>query len=382
MDRQRIQAALAKAPRWIVEKSTYIPGKSVSELARELGLKEGTQISKLGSNENPLGPSPKALKAITHELTELHCYPDASATALKEKIALHCNVSGENILLGTGGENILDVVCRGLVAPGEQVLLCKHSFPQFANIASLAGASILWAEVSSGLRPNLSSLLAHLHDGVRLVILGHPDNPSGQFLAPEDLLRLYDALPEGTSLLVDEAYFGIITDPQYKSLLHPDLKAAVASRPIVVLRTFSKAHGLAGLRVAYAVMPREFVEHFDKVRLAFNVSSLAQAGAFAALDDEAHLARTLEVVREEKAYAIQACRDLGLRVLEGAANFFLVSIADLPSLESYQALLKQRVIVRPIRDPELFGMLRISVGTHAQMEHLIDALRTIVSSTT
>ncbi len=369
---------VARATLGIRSARPYVPGKPTEELRRERSFSKDFHIVKLASNENPLGISPKALAAIKAHLEKLELYPDAAGFYLKEKLSKHHNVGLNNILLGNGSENILDMIARALLSPEDEVVLSEYCFPQFSLVTTLAGATIKYAPVGEMLAQDLDSLIAALSSKTRLVIIGNPDNPTGSFLTLYQLGELRRAMPEEAVLIVDEAYHGLVTRHEYKSTLDVDQPFNNCKQPIITSRTFSKAQGLAGIRCAYAIMPEKLYELIYRVKLPFNVNTLAQVAAFAALDDDEHVNRTCELLKVEKPYLVAECQRLGFRVIEGAANFVLVDTSPTLSKVITDKLLDRGVIVRPLMGPDNHSYFRLSVGMHEDNLRFVGALEEIV----
>lgn len=375
MDSEEILAKLIKtSPNGIRRAVPYIPGKPIEELKREKGFDDSVTIVKLASNENPLGPSKKALSAIRETLPFINLYPDAGAYNLKEKLSNVLNVSSDRIIVGNGSENILDLCARSLLRVDDEVVVSEFSFPQFTLVATLAGANIKIAPTKSGLNQSIEALVATISKNTRMVILGNPDNPTGSILSSIELESLVSNLPSTCILIVDEAYHGLISDTSHRSTLCGPSPINDGDRPIITTRTFSKAYGLAGLRVGYAVMPSLLVRWVDKARLPFNVNALAQAAACASLDDEAHVIRSREVTTEGRKYLVRECRNLNLDVIEGAANFILVDVSPRNSSEVAEKLLNLGIIVRPLTHPKLSNYLRVSVGLEEENKIFIAGL--------
>lgn len=365
---------LAGVPPGIINARAYVPGMPIEELRRVRGLDPATEIVKLASNENPLGPSPKAMAAMREAIPGLHIYPDASGFKLKSRLAQILGVKLDQIVLGNGSENILDMLARAFLNPGDEVVLSQHCFPQFTLVATLVGAKIRFAPVNSDLSQSVNSLIDAISPQTRLLIVGHPDNPTGSILGGDDLFEVAAALPPQAIMVVDEAYHGLVTGTEYISSLDSIKRLNDGHRPIITSRTFSKAYGLAGVRIAYAVMPVVLREIVEKVRLPFNVNAVAQAGALAALDDEEYLKRSFGLIATERPRMVKRCEKLGLKAIDGNANFFLLDCTPNTGKEISDALLEQLVIVRPLMHPELSRFCRVSVGLPKENDQFLLAL--------
>ena len=353
----------------------YAPGKPIEELAREQGLPE---IVKLASNENPLGPSPRAVEAIVAAAKSLHYYPDASGYAVRSRLAGRLGLGLDQIVLGNGSDDLIANLAHAVIGDerDDEVVVGKPSFVRYAAAAELADCRLVEIPMGENLRYDLDAMAGAVTDRTRLVILANPNNPTGTIARREEFARFLDRLPRGLLVVIDEAYFEYAeSDPDYPRTL--DL--VVQGRPVFVLRTFSKAYGLAGLRLGYGFGPVELIDAIDRVRQPFAVNALAQAAAIAALEDEEHLRRTLEANRRGMAMLRELLDELGLRAPESHANFLLVDYGG-PSRPIYQALLAHGVIVRPGDVLGVPNHLRISVGTEGEIARLAGALRAVMAS--
>ena len=352
----------------------YEPGKPIEEVEREMGeaLPPGGTI-KLASNENPLGPSPRALEAVQASLGRLNLYPDGGCFFLKRRLAdFHARhgVSESELAIGNGSNELLTLLVQTFTEPGHEVLAPAHSFLCYRLAAQAAGA--IYREVPRG--PGFAFDVDAILDGVtprtRVVFLANPDNPTGVYANRDAVLRLVRELPPRVLLVLDEAYLEYASAADF-----PDGLAMRGERQLLaLLRTFSKAYGLAGLRCGYAVAPREVVQLVDRVRAPFNVSSLAQVAARAALDDEEHLARARAVNRVGMLLVRAELERLGLRTTPSQANFVLVDLDGRDGRALFQALLRRGVIVRPMNGYGLPHHLRVTIGTPAENRRFLDEL--------
>ncbi len=343
----------------------YQPGKPVSELRRELGL-EG-EIIKLASNENALGPSPKALAALRSAAEEVHRYPDGGAFYLKHALAERHDVPPSRILLGAGSNEHIDLVVRAFVGPEDHVVVASHGFLIY-RLVCLQNDRRFTALPPLDYRYDLDGMADAVTDETRVVFIDSPNNPTGHYVGEAELRRFLGRLPDDVLLVLDEAYYEYVTAGDY-----PDSIALQEERPrTVTLRTFSKIYGLAGLRVGYSVASEEVTDFLDRARQPFNCNAMAQAAALAALDDQEHVGRT----RRNNAAGIEQLtagyEALGLSFEPTQTNFFLVHLGR-PALPVFEAMLRQGVIVRPMG--QLFPeSLRITIGTPADNERCLSAL--------
>ncbi|MBR9979975.1 MAG: histidinol-phosphate transaminase, partial [Desulfatitalea sp.] len=305
-------------PGYIQNIAPYVPGKPIETLEREYGIADSI---KLASNENPLGPSPKALAAIGQGVAKLHRYPDGAGFELVHALARHLEVAPEQIVPGNGSDDLLGMLARVLLQPGDEVVVPDPSFLMYTIVAQSAGAVTVKVPLKD-LVIDLPGMLAHVSPRTRLVFVCQPNNPTGTAVGREAFERFLAALPPHVVVVVDEAYFEFVRDSDCAS----GIDYLDATPPVVTLRTFSKAYGLAGLRVGYGVMPAALAQWLQRVRMPFNVNSLAQLGATAALDDTDFLARTLETVHQGLDFFYEELGRRGLRYFPSQANFFLIDV--------------------------------------------------------
>lgn len=350
---------------YIAAITPYVPGKPIEELEREYGISGSI---KLASNENPLGPSPKAMAAIGRASVNLHRYPDGAGFELSRRLALHMKVSPEKIVLGNGSDDLLGMLARVLLQPGDEVLVPDPSFLMYTIVAQSAGAVPVKVPLT-GWSLDLRKMAAGIGPRTRMIFICNPNNPTGAAVCRKDMAAFLAAVPAGVVVVVDEAYFEFVRNGQCVSgTAFLDTHANV-----VILRTFSKAYGLAGLRVGYGIMSEALAELLNRVRMPFNVNTLAQAAATAALDDTGFLAKTLSVVHEGLDFLCAALTGRGLKVVPTQANFFIVDV-DRPADDVFQALLRHGVIVRSMRAYGYPTCIRISVGLPEENRRLLDAL--------
>ncbi len=352
----------------------YEPGKPLDELERELGDDwPAAGIIKLASNENPLGPSPKALEAARRALGDAHRYPDGAAFHLRAAIAEHLrrhSVDGKQIMVGAGSNELIDLLVQTFVAPDEEVLApaCSFACYRLSTAAHRRG----FDETPNGARfaYDLDALVSAVTERTKVVFLANPNNPTGAYAGRAAFGRLVETLPPHVLLVVDEAYFEYTRADDYLSALEWLGKR----ERLVVLRTFSKIHGLAALRVGYGVATAEICDYIHRVRLPFNVSAVGQAAARAALDDVDHVERSRRLNAVEIVRVGERLSALGLQVLPSQANFVLVDFGARSGRDINRALLKKGVIVRPMGSYGLPHHLRITVGTEAENARLLEAL--------
>jgi histidinol-phosphate aminotransferase len=344
----------------------------VEALERELGVRDAV---KLASNENPVGPSPLAQQAMARALTELHRYPDAGQYLLRQALATRLGIGTDALAFGNGSNELIDLLCRTVAGEGDHAVIGDPSFACFALCLQIANVPTTAVPLRGALYWDLEAMHAALRPETRLVFIDNPNNPTSTHLPRSGLERLLSGLPAHVIPVIDEAYLHFADAPDYASARemraqHPNL---------VVLRTFSKAYGLASLRAGYAVGPAELLRAIERVRLPFNLNGVAQAAALSALDDEAHLLKIVSSNRSERARLCAALTELGFRVAPSQANFLCAELPSSDPRTMYEALLRKGVIVRPMGGYGLPGCLRITVGTAGQNDKLIAALASVMA---
>lgn len=361
----------ATAPEHIRAISPYQPGKPISELARELGLDEAG-IIKLASNENPLGMSEMARTAAEAAVADLARYPDGNGFALKAALSRRFSVAPEQVVLGNGSNDVLDLVARALLGAGREAVYSQYAFAVYPLATQAVGATgVKVAARDYG--HDLEAMLAAITPATRVVFIANPNNPTGTFLPGPELLAFIAKVPADVLVVLDEAYTEYLDDARrYDSI------AWLARFPnLLISRTFSKAYGLAGLRVGYGLGHPMVIDLLNRVRQPFNVSSIALAAAVAALGDEAFLRRSAELNRAGMAQIVAASADLGLETIPSSGNFVTIRVGDAARVN--QRLLEQGVIVRPIGGYGLPEWLRVSIGLESENARFIDALRSALA---
>ena len=356
----------------------YQPGRPIEEVARELGL-PAEDIIKLASNENPLGPSKPAVAAMRKALSHVNLYPDGNAFYLKEKLAAKLGVRAGNLVLGTGSNEVLELLGHAVLgapdgsnaaAARPEVVVSQYCFAVYPIVTALFGAK-LRVIPAKNYGHDLDAMLAAITPQTRIVFVANPNNPTGTTVAPAELERFVKAVPGHVLLALDEAYIEFLKD-SLDSL--PEVRNG---RPnLVLMRTFSKIYGLAGLRLGYGIGHPEFIGALEKIRQPFNVNAIAQAGALAALDDTAHVERTRKNNDRGLKFYVRAFRKLGLEYLPSSANFVLVRVGE--GQRVFEEMQKLGVIVRPMGSYQLPEWVRITVGTVGQNERCFQALRQVL----
>jgi len=353
----------------------YQPGKPIDELERELGI---SGVIKVASNENPLGPSPRALAALPAALAQLHRYPDAGGVALRRALAARLGCDPGQIALGNGSNDLLYQLVLATCEPSDEVLSHRYAFLSYRLAAQVAGRPFIAAPATSELGCDLDALIAAITSRTKLVVVGTPNNPTGTVITRAGIERLIAALPARALLVIDEAYCDYAA--LWPEIDHADGLAAQRRDPrVVVLRTFSKIYGLAGLRVGFAVADPAVIDVLGRVGRTFHVGSLALVGALAALDDTEHVARSARQARGAIERYARELRGPGIRILPSLANFVLVDCGR-PSAPLYDRLLGRGVIVRPMAAWGLPNHLRISVARDEDLARVIGALNDVLAA--
>jgi histidinol-phosphate aminotransferase len=357
-------------PPFIRKIDPYRPGLPVEEVERQLGIR----AVKLASNENPLGPSPKAMEAARAALAEANRYPDGGGYYLRQELAARLNVSMENLILGAGSTDLIDIVARTLLGPSDAAVTSEGSFPMYYISVRSAGAELVTVPLR-GYTIDLEALLGAVTSRTKLVFLANPNNPTGTMFRASAFEGFLQSLQKiGSAVVVlDEAYFEYVQEPDYSRSL--DLVRTGAN--LLVLRTFSKAHGLAGLRIGYGIGPVPLLQEMNKVRSPFNTSNVAQAAARAALEDQDHVRRSVETNTRGQKQLADGLDRLGVRHVPSVANFVLVELGQ-DAQPVAEALLQQGVIVRPMGWMGFPQAIRVSVGTAEENELFLAALRRVL----
>ena len=359
------------APDYIRAISPYVPGKPVSDLAREFGLDEA-QIIKLASNENPLGPSPRALAAISRAASELTRYPDGSGFDLKAALAARYRVAADQIVIGNGSNDILELVAHAFLRSGRSAVYAQHSFAVYPLATQAFGAAGI--EVPArGYGHDLTAMRAAIRGDTSVVWLANPNNPTGTWLPAAEIKAFVASVPPGVLVVLDEAYNEYLAPAQ-----QADTASWLAEFPHLILsRTFSKAYGLAALRVGYGLMHADAAAMLNRVRQPFNVNSLAQAAAIAALDDSDYVQQSCRLNREGMRQLEQGFDHLGLDYIPSHGNFICVKIGDAARVNL--ALLQRGIIVRPVANYGMPEFLRVTIGTAAENQRFLDALGEVLA---
>ena len=349
----------------------YEPGKPIEELERELGIHDAI---KLASNENPLPPSERVQKAIAAALADLNRYPDGSGFYLRQALAKKHGLTPDHVVLGNGSNELIELLVRAFLRPGDEAVVPHPSFVVYPMIVQAAGGIRVMVMLKD-YRLDLEAMARAITPMTKLVFIANPNNPTATMVTADEVEAFMHKVPERTIVVFDEAYIEFALGPDF-----PDSLAYVKQgRKVVVLRTFSKAASLAGLRVGYGIADPDAISLMNRIRQPFNVNSLAQAAALAALEDESHILECVRMIEAGRHYLYDEFKGLGLKYVPARANFILVDVGR-SAADIYQKLLLQGVIVRPLTSFGMESALRVTVGTPEENRRLIKALKTVLTS--
>jgi len=354
-------------PPWSTRIRPYPPGKPMEEVEREWGH----SAIKLASNENPLGPSPKATEAIRKSLDNVYLYPDGGGYYLRERLAELHGLDMDQIILGAGSTDLIELVGKTFLTPSDEAITSESAFYIYRLAIEEMGAGLVQVPMRD-LRYDFAAVARALTPRTKIIYFANPNNPTGTMFTASELDRFLDALPKRVVVVLDEAYYEYVLRADYSH----SIDYVHAERNVLVLRTFSKVHGLAGLRIGYGMGHRELIESLNRIRSPFNASYLAQVAALAALDDSEHVARSVESNRRGMKFLTEELALAGVRYTPSVGNFLLIDTGR-DCEEDFARLLHEGVIVRPMK---LYGFptsLRVTVGTHSENEQFLEALRRV-----
>ncbi len=350
----------------------YIPGKPIGEVKRELGLKD---VIKLASNENALRPSGKAIAAAQRAMLSVNRYPDGGCFYLKKAIGEHFKINTKNIIVGNGSDEIIILAIRAFLNKGEEVIIADPTFLIYEVASKIAGAKIKYAPLQD-LKYDVKRIASLITKKTKIIFIANPDNPTGSYITKNEMAFLISRTPKNTILYLDEAYFEFAKDLKD----FPDtIKSLKKNKNIIISRTFSKAYSLAGLRVGYAFANSEVIDCLNLAREPFNVNSVAQAAAEAALNDKRHMEKTIKLILNGKQFISRELDSMGITYIPSATNFLLVNLGN-ASKRVYEKLLKKGVIVREMSTWNLNNFIRVTVGTSRENRKFISALKNILKS--
>ncbi len=347
----------------------YIPGKPVEELERELGIQDAIKIA---SNENSLGPSPLAVDAVVKALGNVNRYPDGDAFYLRNKLAQRLGVKPESLIFGNGSNEVIEIVARTFMKPGDEAVIGEFAFIVFPIVTQAVGAKAIISPMPE-LTHDLRDMFKRITPKTKAVFIANPNNPTGTMVKRGEVEWFLERVPDDIIVVIDEAYFDYVDDTEYPNSL--DYQGL--GKSIITVRTFSKIYGLAGLRLGFGVSSEEIISYMSRVREPFNVNSLAQVAAIAALDDAEHVRRSKDVNRAGLKYLVQEIKKINLPFTSSFANFILVDLGTDP-IPVYNALLREGVIVRPVINYGLKTHIRVTVGLPEENERFIRAIKKVL----
>lgn len=354
----------------ILKVSTYQPGNPIEEVKREYGLKE---VIKLASNENSLGASPNAVRIIKENLTDIYRYPDANCFYLKQKLASFLNINPEQMVIGNGSDEIIVLTLRAFVNPQDEVIIAEPTFLIYEIQARINQAKIVKVGLKN-FKYDLNKIREAITDKTKIIFIANPDNPTGTYVTKEEVSKFLKTLPRNLIVYFDEAYYEFGKE----ELSYPDTLKYLNRNNIIITRSFSKAYGLAGLRVGYGISNPIIISFLNKVREPFNVNSLAQCAAVSALDDSDFLKKTIQTCKDGKKYLYQNFKRLGLKYVPSATNFVLVDV-KMDAKKLTEQMLKKGVIVRDMGAWKLDSFIRITVGSFEENRSFIQVIEELLS---
>ncbi len=361
------QISESLVPDYIRDLKVYQAGKPIDELAREKGL---TSISKLASNENPLGPSPYAIREMTNALWDIHRYPDMNSYELKKSLCELYNIKMENIALSNGSEGLMGNLASAFLSPGKEVLTCENTFIAMYILTRKMGANLNCVPLTLDYRFDVEALAKAINDKTKIIYIANPNNPTGTYITKKEFDYLMDHVPDHVLVILDEAYYEFAN-------LYDDYPDSMDYRydNVITLRTFSKAYGLAGIRIGYGFGHEDLISNFNKVKMTFEPNLIAQRGAVGALKDRPHLERTLT----ENSKYLKECHNYlvenELNPIKSVTNFIAFKTGSGEASDYlFEQLLNEGVIIRPLKANEMPEFVRVSIGTHEEMQHFYQAM--------
>lgn len=349
----------------------YQPGKPIGEVKRELGLKN---VIKLASNENPLGPSPESVLAVRAALRGMSLYPEGASPALRDIIAGTLKVPRSSVIVGNGSDEIIRLLCLAFLEPSDNIVASEYGFIRFSQLAGLMGASVIKVPMRNWTH-DLEAMAEAVNSDTKLLFVANPNNPTGTFNTSREVKRLLEKVPSRVLVVLDEAYHEYARMNARYPVSVPGLLGRHGN--LVVLRTFSKAYGLAGYRVGYGIADPGVISWLDRIRMPFNVALPSQIAAEAAWNDAGFVKKSVALVERERAFLTRELRGLGLKAVPSVTNFIFIE-AEMPGRELFQKLLLKGIIIRPLEEYGLTRHVRITIGTRPQNLMLLKALRTII----
>lgn len=353
---------MIKAPKHISDIKPYVPGKPIEELEREMGIRDSI---KLASNENSAGPSPLALKALQKGLNNLNRYPDGNCFYLRQTLAEKLQISPGALIFGNGSNEVIELAVRTFMSPGDEAIMAHPSFVVYGTVVQAVHGKNIIVPLKER-RHDFEKMASLITKKTKMIFIANPNNPTGTINTETEMAAFMKKVPKDVLVIVDEAYYEYVTSPDY-----PDsMKYLKKGRDILILRTFSKIYGLAALRIGYGISKNGIIEQMNKVRQPFNINSLAQIAATAALKDDGHIAKTRKLNEAGKTFLYKELNALGIEYVPTEANFIFIGLKKQNALEIYNQLLKKGVIIRAMGP----GAIRITIGLPDENKKLVKAL--------
>jgi len=357
--------------RGIIDLKPYIPGKPIEEVKRELGLKE---VIKLASNETSVGPSPLAIEAIKKEIRNINLYPEGSSSLLREKLAHSLSIDKEMIIIGNGEDDIIDLIGMAFINEGDEVITGEITFPAYETAAKIMGGKLISVKLKD-YTYDLEEIARRINKKTKIIFICNPNNPTGTIVDKEAVDRFTKQVPEDVVVVFDEAYYDYVEDKNYPN----SLSYVLEEKNVIILRTFSKIAGIAGVRIGYGIAKPELIGYLNRVVNPFTTNRLAQVAALASLDDEEHRKKVLRSNQEGKKYLYRELKEIDLFYLPTEANFIFIDLKEDTEV-IFEKLLKKGVIIRPGETWGCPNFIRVTIGTPYENEKFIHALKEIMSS--
>jgi histidinol-phosphate aminotransferase len=352
----------------ILNITPYIPGRPIEEVKRQLGLKD---IVKLASNENPLGPSPRAVNAIKRAILKINRYPDGSCFYFKNALAKKFRLRAENFICGNGSDELIDIIIKTFVEEDEEILTADVTFLEYEIISKINNRQIITVPLKY-FKYDLEAIKRRINKKTKLIFISNPNNPTGTYVTSYEVEEFFRDMPEDLIVVLDEAYDLFVDADDF-----PNSLSYLNSKNIIIMKTFSKSYGLAGLRVGFAISRPHFIQSMDRARPPFNVNTLAQAAAIAALEDKKFFRKTKDTILREKRYLYGSLDKLGIPYIHSVANFILMDVGR-DGMAVFRDMLKFGVIVRDMKQYGLKNFIRVTIGTHRENERFIKVLKKIL----
>lgn len=366
---------MLKMPPLIASLPIYVPGKPIDAVAKEFHL-DPKKIAKLASNENPLGSPHEVREALRETLNKLHIYPDGAAVDLREKIAQKFGFTRDWVVVGNGSAEIIEMIAKGFLDRGERAMYSQYGFAMYRVAILASNHEIQEVQAAPGYRHDLKGFLKAIDSSTRVIYIANPNNPTGTMLTSDEMDEFVAAVPDDILIVIDEAYYEFVRNPKFPNSMK--YIREYGRKNVIILRTFSKIYGLAGLRVGYGFAHPEICNAIEKVRSPFNTNLLAQVGCAAALDCDDHVRMSADLVENERRYMHTELHKMGLKVFGEEGNFVMVDVAR-DGNSVFVELQKRGVIVRPLGGYDLPTCLRVSFGSHEENTKFISALKEILN---